>query len=307
MLAGAFFAILGAATFGLNDATVRRGVVTGSVVQGMAITVPIGLPLFFVAALATGELFNIAEVTSMGAAMLALAGVAHFVWGRYCNYRAVKAMGGNRAGPVQQVALLVALVLAMTILDETIGWIRALGILLIIAGPTIMLERKAAPPNSDSRNAPAEVVFIPRLREGYIFALLSATGYGVSPILISAGLEESGLSLVGGMISYAAAAFIVGTVLLFGKNLRTEVKATERTNVRWFLISGIAVFLAQMFRYLALAIAPVSVVASLMRLGLAFRLIFGYFLNRNYESFEPRVLLGIAISILGGLALTASI
>lgn len=307
MLVGAFFAILGAATFGLNDATVRRGVVTGSVVQGLAITVPIGLPLFLIAALLTGELFSIGQLTHMSAAMLALAGIAHFAWGRYCNYRAVKAMGGNRAGPVQQVALLVALVLAVTILDETVGWIRAIGILLIIAGPTIMLERKATPPNGGKRNSPSEPVFIPRLREGYIFALLSSIGYGVSPVLVRAGLEESGLSLVGGLISYAAATLVVGTIILFGKNLRTEVKATERSNARWFLISGVAVFLAQMFRYLALAIAPVSVVASLMRLGLVFRLIFGYFLNRNYESFEPRVLLGIAISILGGLALTASI
>jgi hypothetical protein len=41
-LLGVLYAALGAFTFALNNATMRRGVVTGSVLQGMALTVPIG-------------------------------------------------------------------------------------------------------------------------------------------------------------------------------------------------------------------------------------------------------------------------
>ena len=37
---GVLYAALGAFTFALNNATMRRGVVTGSVLQGMALTVP---------------------------------------------------------------------------------------------------------------------------------------------------------------------------------------------------------------------------------------------------------------------------
>ena len=39
---GVLYAALGAFTFALNNVTMRRGVVTGSVLQGMALTVPIG-------------------------------------------------------------------------------------------------------------------------------------------------------------------------------------------------------------------------------------------------------------------------
>ena len=53
MLAG-FLALLSAATFAFNNASLRRGVLTGSVAQAMAITVPIGVPLFFIAALLSG-------------------------------------------------------------------------------------------------------------------------------------------------------------------------------------------------------------------------------------------------------------
>lgn len=314
---GALFALLAAATFGFNDATVRRGVVTGTVVQGMAVTVPIGVPLFLLAAVVSGQLFDIGSLSSLNALMLAGAGVAHFVWGRYCNYRAVKAMGGNRAGPVQQTSLLISLVLAVVLLDESVGWIRWVGISLIVAGPTIMVERqKARVPsvpqvaggaNGGESTVAAAPVFTPRLVEGYTFALLSALGYGVSPVLIRAGIEESGLGLLGGFISYGAATVVFLLVLLASSNLRHSAMQMERSNARWFAISGVAVFLAQMFRYMGLAIAPVSVVASIMRLGLVFRVLFGYFINREYESFAPRVLVGIVVSILGGVALTISL
>jgi ATP-dependent protease HslVU (ClpYQ) ATPase subunit len=41
-LLGVLYAALGAFTFALNNVNMRRGVVTGSVLQGMAMTVPIG-------------------------------------------------------------------------------------------------------------------------------------------------------------------------------------------------------------------------------------------------------------------------
>ena len=46
MLLGSLMAVLSAAAFGLNGATVRRGVLTATVAQGMAITVPIGVGVF---------------------------------------------------------------------------------------------------------------------------------------------------------------------------------------------------------------------------------------------------------------------
>ena len=39
---GVLYAALGAFTFALNNVAMRRGVVTGSVLQAMAMTVPIG-------------------------------------------------------------------------------------------------------------------------------------------------------------------------------------------------------------------------------------------------------------------------
>ena len=54
------YAALGAFTFSLNNVMLRRGVVTGSVLQGMAVTVPIGAVSFAVMTAALGALDQIA-------------------------------------------------------------------------------------------------------------------------------------------------------------------------------------------------------------------------------------------------------
>ncbi|MEY3553588.1 MAG: hypothetical protein RL735_1936, partial [Pseudomonadota bacterium] len=46
---GGFLALCAAATFAMNNAIARRGVLSGSVIQAMAISVPFGVPLFLIA------------------------------------------------------------------------------------------------------------------------------------------------------------------------------------------------------------------------------------------------------------------
>ena len=102
---GGLLAVCSAACFAFNNASVRRAVLTGSIVQGMAITVPLGVPLFFVGALLTGNLAAVAGFSPTTLVALSAAGVLHFVWGRYFNYRATRAMGTNLVAPIQRLSL----------------------------------------------------------------------------------------------------------------------------------------------------------------------------------------------------------
>ena len=92
---GGLLSIISAACFGLNNATVRRGVVTGSVLQGMIISVPTGVPLFLLGAAIFGSLDAIFGFSRFAFVLLSTAGIIHFVLGRYCNYRALKAWGAT--------------------------------------------------------------------------------------------------------------------------------------------------------------------------------------------------------------------
>src|SRR4029079_10913367 len=92
---GVVLAALSAATFAFNNASARRGVLTGSVAQALAITVPIGVPRFLLVALTTGQLGALSHCPGEAIGLLALAGVLHFVVGRYGNFRAAQAIGAN--------------------------------------------------------------------------------------------------------------------------------------------------------------------------------------------------------------------
>jgi len=299
---GGILSLLSAATFGLNNAAVRRDVLTGSVLQGLVITVPIGVPIFLLCAAVFGGLDVWFGFTLETTLYLAAAGIVHFVIGRYGNYRGIQAWGGNLAGLVQQSSILITLCFAIALLGETLTPLRIFGIFLIFLGPLAMLpgrkgfERKAAAAN-----------FTPRYAEGFFFSSLAALGYGTSPILVRAALEDRGLatSLAGGTISYVAATLVIFAILV-NRTQRTHALSTSPIAIRWFTISGVFVCLSQIFRYMALAVAPVTVVAPILQLQAVFRTIFAWLLNREHEAFDPWIILGIAVSLLGALALSVS-
>jgi drug/metabolite transporter (DMT)-like permease len=97
---GAFFAALGALTFALNNATLRRGVLTGTVMQAMAVTVPVGSAGFLVLAAVAGAIPALLTFPPIAAAWMAGQGIVHFVIGRFFNYRANQLVGVNLSAPV---------------------------------------------------------------------------------------------------------------------------------------------------------------------------------------------------------------
>jgi uncharacterized membrane protein len=329
---GAFIALLSAATFALNNASMRRGVLTGSVLQAMAITVPIGLPISFLVAAATGALGAVAGFSSRALLVLTLSGIMHFVWGRYCNYRATRAIGANLVAPVQQINLIFTLLLAVWILGETLTPLRMLGIALVLLGPSFTLrESKAksvpalraqaasalgadvtrhdpADHTADDLAAAETPVFRPRYAEGYFWALLSATGYGVSPILIRIALEGKGLvaSIAGNLVASIAATVVMGLFLLPPRQL-AEALAVEREPAKWFTLSGIMVAISQLFIYMAMSLAPVTVVSPINRLSILFRLSFSRLINPQHEVFGGKVVLGTIVSLAGAVVLSLSI
>jgi len=311
---GIIYGVLAAATFGFNNASARRGVITGTALQGIVISMPLGMLLFFLAAVAFGEWGEAHRLARMDILLFAAAGFMHFVWGRYFNIRSLAAVGSNLAGPVQQTQLLLSLTLAIVFLGETLTPLKIAGILLVVSAPMYILRQRAKA-NARAKSAGAAATpsqngaapgFTPRMAEGYIFALLAAVGFGTSPVLVKAGLANTGLSLMGGFVSYAVACAVVA-LLMAVPSLLGQVRAIKPESLKWFAYSGVGVSFSQLFRYLALGVAPVTIVQPLQSLSLIFRMIFGYFINRDYESFDRHVIVGIFMSFAGVLALSLSI
>ncbi len=275
---------------------------TGSVFQALAITVTMGVPLFAVIGLIVGAEAALTSFNTASWALLSLAGAIHFVGGRYGNYKATQALGAALSGPIQQLSVPIALTLAMVFLDEKLTPLRLVGIILVMLAPMIILRRRR---NGAAKRAPAN--FQPNYVAGTMWGLVGAIGYGTSPLLIRLALQGRGIvdSIAGGFISYLAGAVLIVALLLVPAN-RGRVLAADWTTTRWFAFSGAAVFVSQVFRYMALAIAPVSVVTTIQRTSVVFRTVFGWVLNREYEVIDMRTVAGVGLSMVGVLALTVS-
>ncbi len=304
---GGLLALLSAVTFAYANASVRRGVLTGTVLQAVGISLPVALPVFIFAMLLTGGIPILMGFSALSWGLLAVAGVIHFAWARYCNYRATKAIGANLVAPLQQYSLIISLALAVFWLGEPLTLLRLVGIVLVVAGPMLTLKPVKTPITDVAAETAGETTFIPAFAEGYFYALLSTIGFGLSPILIRMAFVKKGIAIgiAGGFVSYLAGTVAVVLLLMLPGQWQ-GFRTIDRKTTKWFVISGIMVCFSQMFRYMALAIAPVSVVSPIQRLSIVFRIYFGWMINPQHEVFGGRVMAGTIVSLVGAVALTAS-
>jgi drug/metabolite transporter (DMT)-like permease len=304
---GAIFSLLSAASFALNNATMRRGVVSGTPVQAMAITVPLGVLCFLPIAAIAGELGRLFEFPAKAAAWMAGLGVLHFLIGRYVNFKANAVAGVNLTAPVVQLQAVVTMVLAVLILHEPCSTLQMIGGVIMVVGSLITQQQPpktaaSPPPPAAAPKMAGLPPFIPRYLAGYIFASLAAIAYGTTPIMARFALEHTGLStsILGGLIAYLAAT-AVGALAFISPSLRRNVRELKPSNARWFACSGVLVAAAQGFFFCAVALAPVLFVMPLLQTSLAFRLLFSTWLSPSHEVFGRLVVFGAAISIFGAL------
>ena len=337
---GALLSLVSAFSFSVNAIFVRRGMAGAgaTATQGAFITVLMGVPLGLVAVMITGQLFRFGEVSSNGYLLLAAAGIVHFGIGRYCNYRAVGAIGAPRAITVQAVAIPYSVLMAIFLLGEQPTALMLAGIGLILLGPAVMVERRKSAPSPSSGAAPRENVPSERTRrpipqergqaeasappasappasappasaielrqvEGYTFALFAAAAYGTSPLLIRAALEDATrTAAIGTFVAYVgAAAVLTASLALPGQ--RQLIGAINLRYMRLFGGAGVSVFLAQLFRFFALSLADVTVVNPLQRMSGVFTLILTYLVNRSLERLDWRVVTGVMVSFVGSALL----
>jgi drug/metabolite transporter (DMT)-like permease len=307
-LLGVLYAALGAFTFALNNVAMRRGVVTGSVLQGMALTVPIGGLSFLVMTIAFNKLHQLVMFPMAALTWLACQGVVHFVIGRYCNYKSNQLMGVNLTAPVVQLQVPFAMMLAVVMLREKFTVLQAIGSALMLGGSFITQgnagkgKRKASAPLASATAPVPKPIFQPRVFSGYIFGLGAAVCYGSSPLMArQAFLHAPDLSTAaGGCLAYTAATLFFLLILL-KPGSRADIKSMKGENLSWFLSSAVLVAISQAFVYASLAVAPLMVVTPILQLSLVFRLFLSQLINREHEVMNTAVLIGAFTAVLGSI------
>lgn len=263
---------------------------------GGYISVFVGPPLFLLVAFGMGDLHSIASFTWKGYLWLSVAGIIHFVLGRSSNYLSVKYLGANMASVFSALSLLYTVLLGILVLGERMTQNIVLGSLLIIVGPALLAWPQS---KSGARTDKPGSSHLPRLSaKGVLAALLMGLFFGITPLFIKLGLKEGGSALAGAFVSYTSASLILGATMANGER-RNGVVFMDRQAMLWFVFSGLLVSMAQLLRYTALRIIPISVAGPLIATSPVFMLALSFAINRRVETFRPNVIVGAVLVVLG--------
>ena len=302
---GVIYILLSAVFYGLAGAVTRRGMLHTSAFNGIFISVLASLPLFVAAAAISGQLGRPTALTLAAYFGLVGIGVLNYGLARYSTFRSIKILGSNRSTPLRALTPITAVVLGIVLLGETLTLTQSAGVAVLIGAPLLLVFGSRAGRASRGSTVGAQAASYgtggTKLAEGVFFGMLAGVAYGVSQFLIRLVLADTDMGIMGALVTNASAGlFLMGMLSVPGRV--DEVRSVHRGGMRWFLLSGVVVFLALIFRFTALESLEVSIASPLHETSMMFGLFFSYLINRDVESFRPMVLVAIALSFVGTIA-----
>ncbi len=291
-----FIAILGGLGFALNAIASRRAVLkVPDATVGAMISVPTGVVFFFLVLVVTGNVSGIFSFPGQGYLWLSANGVLHFVVARALYYYCVQRAGANIATVITRVSPLVSVILGVTILGELLTWEVAAGALLIVSGVTLAGINPGVIRNRHQMFSGLNLkVILVGIGVGVI--------WGISPIMIKIGLGESGSPLVGAFISYLAGTIVWGFSLL-SRNRRAVLTGINKGAFGFFCLAGVFSSAANVARYGALSLAPVSIVIPIISAYPIFTVVLSFLFNRKIEVFQRTVIIGAIAAVIGTILL----
>ncbi len=246
--------------------------------------------MFGIPAALIGDLPKLWSMSVLGLTTLGAAGIIHFVIGRTMTYESIRLVGANRASPIISTSILVTVILGIILLHEPAGVNVMVAATLVVIG-LILLSSAEQPGENVSTAAPSR---------GLGLALLSALFFGISPLLVRVGVLEAGSAVIGALVSYVFALVVYVAPLVWQR--RRVSQFTKEKSLSLFL-AAILVNLGQLARYGALAIMPVTIASQIISTYPLFALGVGYGINRRFEAFGLRIIVGVVVVVAGIFAL----
>ncbi|MBM2831229.1 MAG: hypothetical protein HW414_281 [Dehalococcoidia bacterium] len=296
MSLGPLLALLGSFFFALNNLASRRAVLrVKDTSAGAAVSVFISLPVLFLALVVTGNVGDIFRFPWHGYLWLLGAGIIHQYTGRSLNFVSVKLVGANISGVLRRSSPLVAVGLGVFVLGEVLTGKALAGILLIVAGVVLVGW-------NPWQTGKSKTSFGNMSLKGILTGVGAGVCYGISPMMIK--MAYSGLSspIAAAFISFVGAAAVYAFLHARGDKRELLVTMDSRT-FWWFTIAGLLVVFAQLARFFALSMAPISVISPLFDVNPIMIVGLSYIFNRKLEVFSKSVIFSTVIVVAGSFLL----
>jgi len=291
-MTGALWATLSGILFGIFHAFNRRGgrsfdasIATFILLVGSAI-------ILAIASVLTEDLGLLHGISFITLANFGLAGMIHFYFGWTLLTISQKKVGAARTGALSGTTPLFALFVSALAYNEYLYLPVLAGIFMLVAGVYMISFEKN----------PLEGANATILRDS-LFGLGVAVCFSISPIFIRRGLMDLDSPLLGVTIGMGFSASAYGIMLLFRRK-QIRQGPIPRDAIWFQLAASFFVGISTWLRWIALDMAPVSVVLALGRLNVPVVILLAPMLvGKAVENVTLRVWLGAALIVAGSLIL----
>ncbi|KGX87509.1 DMT family transporter [Pontibacillus litoralis] len=296
---GILYALLSALMFSINNVIVKKGIMKHkSNDNGLLITVFINVVLLGVIYLVMLYLHNWQVVFSWsGVGYFALAGLCTTGIGRLTLFRSIAYIGPTKASAIRNTTPIFTTLFAVLFLNETIGFLPSIGILLMLGG--VLLESfrnyQSATPSSD----------VQRMHSiGFRLAICAAIIFGIGQGIRKQGLIVLDDAFLGAWIGALASLLFVVTTQGLQGTLVDNMKASFRHFSPHFLIAGILTSFGPLFFFLATKSMQVSYVSVIAAIEPLLTMLISAIVMRNIESISVQTKVMVVLVVAGTILLT---
>ena len=288
---GLILALLTSVLLGAANVILRRVVVrTNETLGPTMITIFLGTIFLALPVFITGEAKELTTISWLAAGSLAGAGIIHLAIGRMLAFTGFRLIGANRTAPILNSSILIATLIGIFLFGEPLTISLVLAIVLIIGGIIFISttggdgSKKTGMPETSSP-------------KGLISAFSAMLCWSIAPILVKIGLNEAVPPLVATLISHVAASAI--GISLFHPRNSENLRQLDRTSMALLTMAAAITSVAQLLRYIALDLSPVSLAVPLSSISSLFTLPFSFLINRKIESFNLKIIIGVVAVTIG--------
>jgi drug/metabolite transporter (DMT)-like permease len=292
-MTGQLLALLSASLFSASGVFMRKALFrAGESNTALYISIFLGTVVFSTVLAASGNGSQLATSTWKALTVLICAGFINFNLGRGLYYYGLRFIGANLASPLLNSSVVFAVILGVAFMDEPVTLGLVLGVCFILIGILLITTEKREEGRPGIAATRGDKI------RGIASALSAGACYGITPVLVRAGIQEGTSPITATFISYVSASSVV-LVMLLNSQRRLQMKKTPRVAIIPMVVGGFFVSMAQLCRYLALDYTPASVVQTLNSTSTLFTIPFSLAVNRSIEIFTVRVIAGALIVVMG--------
>lgn len=235
----------------------------------------------------TGSWTGIAQINGKTLLFLVLSGIATGAsW--LCYFHALQKGDINKVVPIDKSSTVLTILLALIFLHEGLTWGKAVSVILIGAGTMLMISKKEV--QADRKNG----------GNGWIiYAVLSAVFASLTAILGKIGITGVDSNL--GTAIRTTVVLVMAWVMVIVSGKQHEIKKTEKKELGFIGLSGLATGASWLCYYRALQEGPASVVVPIDKLSILVTITFSWLVF--HEKVTKKSAFGVALITFGTVLL----